>query len=213
VSQLRLLGRMRGVPGVLAVFGVALVSLLVIGGYGLHWRWTGLSSQVTLWDWLQVLALPVALGAVPVLLRHRQRIGARHRRRLLLCVVAFAGLATAGYLIPLGWTGFSGNTLWDWLELLVLPVAVSSASWWAELRVHDGRAIALLGGGAVLLVVVVCGYLVPWRWTGFTGNTLWDWVKLLLVPVLIPTVLLPAVSGLLDDRLSATGARSSRRVP
>ena len=35
------------------------------------------------------------------------------------------------------------------------------------------------------------GYLVPWAWTGFTGNTAWDWIKLLLLPVLLPTVVLP----------------------
>jgi hypothetical protein len=27
---------------------------------------------------------------------------------------------------------------------------------------------------------------VPWHWTGFVGNTLWDWLQMLLVPFAIP---------------------------
>jgi hypothetical protein len=48
-------------------------------------------------------------------------------------------------------------------------------------------AIAL----GVAIGLVLAGYLVPWAWTGFTGNTAWDWIKLLLLPVLLPTVVLP----------------------
>jgi hypothetical protein len=51
----------------------------------------------------------------------------------------------------------------------------------------------LLGAAAVLGVLVVGGYLLGWEWNGFTGNTLWDWINLLLVPFALPaavTVLL-----------------------
>ena len=54
----------------------------------------------------------------------------------------------------------------------------------------------------VLLVLVLGGYLVPWSWTGFTGNTAWDWFKLLLLPVLIPTVLVPAANALVTTRFA-----------
>jgi hypothetical protein len=33
---------------------------------------------------------------------------------------------------------------------------------------------------------VVAGYALDWRWTGFRGNTFWDWLHLLLVPFLLP---------------------------
>ncbi len=33
----------------------------------------------------------------------------------------------------------------------------------------------------------------PWAWTGFTGNTLWDWLHLLLLPLLLPVVVVPAL--------------------
>jgi hypothetical protein len=35
--------------------------------------------------------------------------------------------------------------------------------------------------------LVVGGYAFNWRWTGFKANdTLWDWLKLLLVPTVLP---------------------------
>ncbi len=52
--------------------------------------------------------------------------------------------------------------------------------------------MALLGS-VVFGAVVLGGYLVPWAWTGFTGNTLWDWLHLLLLPLLIPILVVPAL--------------------
>jgi hypothetical protein len=190
----------------LVTFGVLVAVLLFVGylwaGYGLGWRWTGLSSKVTLWDWLQVLALPAALGVAPLLLQHHQRLRRRYRAILAAVLVGFAILVAAGYLLPLPWTGFTGNTLWDWLELVLLPLVVGSASLWTSARnvrmPHLVAGTALVAGFALL---VAGGYLVPWTWTGFAGNTVWDWIKLLLLPVLVPTVLLPAVHALVTERL------------
>jgi len=125
----------------LALLGAVVVfGLLAVGGYGLGWRWTGLSRSVTLWDWLQVLALPVALGLAPVLLQHRRRLHRRHRRFLATVLVLFAVLVSLGYLVPLPWTGFTGNTLWDWLELALLPLVVGTAALWADRGLPSRRA-------------------------------------------------------------------------
>jgi len=168
------------------------LALLIVGGYGLHWRWTGLSDSVTLWDWLQVLALPLALAAAPILMRHHRNLPSRHRRAILAAVTAFAILVVAGYLVPMGWTGFTGNTLWDWLSLLMLPSVVATASLWATSWPLTRRQLSVLAGaGIALLAVAIPGYLAPWRWTGFAGNTAWDWVKLLLLPLLLPTAVIP----------------------
>lgn len=186
------------------MLGAALVfGLLAVGGYGLGWRWTGLSDSVTLWDWLQVLALPVALGLAPVLLQHRRRLHRRHRSYLAVALVVFAALVSLGYLVPLPWTGFTGNTLWDWLELALLPLVVGTASLWADRGLPSRRLrlvglVCLLGFGGLVLA----GYLVPWNWTGFRGNTAWDWVKLLLLPVLVPIVLVPTVIRLVTERMA-----------
>jgi hypothetical protein len=189
----------------LFALGVLIGSVLFLGylwaGYRLGWRWTGLSGEVTLWDWLKVLALPAALGVAPLLLQHRRRLSRRHRAVLMGVLLGFAALVTAGYLLPLPWTGFTGNTLWDWLELVLLPLVIGTTSLWAApdrlRRPHLLAGCALIGLFAVL---VAAGYLVPWNWTGFRGNTVWDWIQLLLVPVLVPTVVLPMLQGRIAER-------------
>jgi hypothetical protein len=32
------------------------------------------------------------------------------------------------------------------------------------------------------LVIVICGYLFGWKWTGLPKRTLWDWLQLLIIP-------------------------------
>jgi hypothetical protein len=181
---------------------VAVVVVIVVGGYGFGWRWTGLSDRITLWDWLQVLALPVAIAAAPLMWRHRRHLTRRHRNSAALGVTLFAALVLAGYLIPWKWTGFAGNTLWDWLELALLPLVVATASLWPEITPASRVAFGVVAAVLVLLVLALCGYLIPWSWTGFTGNTAWDWFKLLLLPVLVPTVIVPAASTLVTTRLA-----------
>jgi hypothetical protein len=74
-----------------------------------------------------------------------------------------------------------GDPLWDWLDLLVLPFSLSllpislGSSWsrFCETRLALG-------------LLVIAGYSLDWRWTGFQGNTFWDWLHLLLVPFLLP---------------------------
>jgi hypothetical protein len=192
---------------------VAVLALLVAGGYGLGWHWTGLSGSaapVTLWDWLEVLALPVALGCAPILLLHRHRITGSHRAALGCAAAAFAVLVVVGYLVPLSWTGFTGNTLWDWLELVLLPLVVASASLWSSIELRRGHVTALSVAGIAFATLVIAGYLVPWSWTGFVGNTAWDWIKLLLLPVLVPTLLLPLVNERIHQRLGPRAEQPTR---
>ncbi|MDX6324323.1 MAG: hypothetical protein QOK15_677 [Nocardioidaceae bacterium] len=175
-----------------AVAALAAFAVFVWGGYVEGWAWTGLSSQVALWDWLVGLALPVTVGLLPLMLRHRERLGRRHRVAALTALLAFVVLVLAGYLVPMPWTGFTGNTLWDWLELALLPVVLATSTLWRPPPRWTARHVGLLVGGAVVAAVVVAaGYLVPWEWTGFRGNTAWDWIKLLLLPVLLPVFVMP----------------------
>ncbi len=110
---------------------------------------------------------------------------------LAALAVAFAVVVYGGYGLGWEWTGFSDNRLWDWLELLVLPFTVALLPFWLtarrrHLRRHALTAAAIL---AVFATVVVCGYAVPWDWTGFQGNTLWDWMQLFIVPFAIPVAI------------------------
>ena len=46
--------------------------------------------------------------------------------------------------------------------------------------------MALTIAGIALGLLVIGGYAFDWAWTGFQGNTFWDWLHLLLVPFLLP---------------------------
>jgi len=105
-----------------------------------------------------------------------------------------AGLVV-GYLVPLHWTGFGGHQLWDWLTLLLLPVTLITVQTWSSttrtVRLHHRVAIGALGVAWIL--TVIGGYAWAWTWTGYQGNTLWDWLQLLLLPLVFPTILAPAL--------------------
>jgi hypothetical protein len=170
----------------------ALVALF--GGYAGGWKWTGFPANNQLWDWLNLLLLPVVIGTIPIWLLHAERMSRTRRRSYAVFVVAFAGFVVAGYLVPLNWTGFRGNTLWNWFLLLVLPVTIVVAGVWPKtgrsLRTPHRAVIALLTVGWV--ATLLGGYVWSWNWTGYQGNTLWDWLQLLLLPLVFPTILLPA---------------------
>jgi uncharacterized protein YjbI with pentapeptide repeats len=56
----------------LPLVGVGLaVTVLVVLAYRRQWRWTGFAEK-TLWDWLQLLVIPIALAALAFLLNNAQ---------------------------------------------------------------------------------------------------------------------------------------------
>lgn len=96
-----------------------------------------------------------------------------------------------------------GNTLWDWLKLLITPVVLTGATIWFTVRQkqmdkqesspqvrqqqsqrwnRSGFALIVLAL-VVFAVLILGGYFLNWAWTGFSGNTLWDWLSLLLLPL------------------------------
>jgi len=181
---------------VLVAFLVA-GAVVLWGGYGRHWHWTGLGSDATLWDWLHMLLLPLAVAVAPLWARHRSELDLRRRFLVGAAAVAVVVLIVLGYTLDLTWTGFPGNALWDWLKLLVLPIAVAMFPVWQELsngfrRRH--KVVAAVGVTA-FVVVAVGGYTLDWTWTGFEGNTLFDWLQLLVAPLALPLVLSPALKS------------------
>jgi uncharacterized protein YjbI with pentapeptide repeats len=58
------------------------------------------------------------------------------------------------------------------------------------------RRLALLGVGIGLTIVIiaVCSYVFGWEWTGLAKRTFWDWLSLLIVPVVL------ALGGYLFNR-------------
>jgi len=82
-----------------------------------------------------------------------------------------------------------------------------------SLRLHEKGVIAFLAIGWI--VTLVGGYVWRWSWTGYQGNTLWDWLQLLLLPLVFPTILLPAllkwVSGNAAERAEKEAEEAKRR--
>jgi hypothetical protein len=180
---------------------VVCVAVLVAlgGGYIGGWRWTGFRDNEQLWDWLQLLVLPVAVATLPIWLRRADHMARARRVAYAGLVAAFAIFALIGYLVPLGWTGFSGNKLWDWLTLLLLPVTIVTVRTWSE-TARELRAWHRVAGAALVaawIVTILGGYAWGWTWTGYQGNTLWDWVQLLILPIVLPTVLGPYLARLI----------------
>ena len=182
--------------GIGIVAGIAL-AITLYGGYGSpDWTWTGYHGK-ELWDWLHVLLLPVAFGLVVILVR-AEELGQWRAVIGLTAFGLFVALVVAGYAIPWDWTGFVGNTVWDWLGLVLLPLTLSIlAGYQFDVRSVQGHHLILISVfvGAIT-VMAIGGYTQGWDWTGFQGNTLFDWLELLLLPVVIPLVVIPAVKAM-----------------
>jgi uncharacterized membrane protein len=183
----------------------AAAAILIIGSYAGHWTWTGLSQNGQVWDWMQLLVLPVAIGTFPLWLRFSGEMSPARRKALGGAVIAFAAFVVVGYVAPLRWTGFRGHTLWSWLTLLVLPMTVAGGTVWPKLgRISRSQCLRAAGAlGVAWIVTLVGGYAGGWAWTGYPGNTLWEWVQLLLAPIAITTFVVPeliaTVSGHVGD--------------
>lgn len=37
----------------------------------------------------------------------------------------------------------------------------------------------------VVVIVIILGYRLQWSWTGVSAKTLWDWLQLLFVPIIL----------------------------
>jgi hypothetical protein len=199
----------------LGALAVALVVVLV-GGYAGHWSWTGFDNNGQLWDWINLLLLPVAFGAFPLWLTYSGYMSPARRRALGGVVLAFVGLVLLGYLAPLIWTGFRGQTLWNWLTLLVLPITLATWRTWPTSG-REIRRVHLIGAGFLgvgWIVTLIGGYAADWTWTGYSGNKLWDWVTLLLAPAVFSTFVIPKlvkrVSGDAAERAAAEESQNAR---
>ncbi len=180
-----------------AVAAAAAFVISVVGGYLGRWAWTGYRSNGTVWDWLHLLLVPLSIAALPIWWRHQPSARRCMSWAGAAAVIALAVLIAGGYGWNWGWTGFAGNYMWEWLNLLLLPVAVALVPVWLRYRVVYRHAwlAAAAGAAAMLAVLIVGGYGLNWSWTGFAGNSLWDWIHLLLVPLVLPASL-----TWLDDR-------------
>jgi FHA domain len=132
-------------------------------------------------------------------------IGNETARKGAACALAAALLIVlwGGYIWKWKWTGLEGNgQVWDWLKLLLLPVALGVIPLWIQYKEFIGKRRRDLY--AVLVVAwtgfVIAGYLIPIKWAGFSGMNLWHWLLLLADPAAVATAI-----ALFD--MSARGAK------
>jgi FHA domain len=195
----------------------AALAVVLWGGYIGGWQWTGFRGNKQLWDWLTLLLLPVVLGTIPLWIQAKDYIGKGRRTLYAVIIVAWAGFMIAGYLVPLTWTGFADQKLWNWLDLLVLPAVVVTTTTLMSmrgrrpkgwLRPHQKAIIAALAAGWI--VTVIGGYALGWKWTGYAGRTFWDWLQEFL-PLVFPIILLPPLVRWVTGN-SAGRARASHEA-
>jgi hypothetical protein len=60
---------------------------------------------------------------------------------------------------------------------------------------------------------VIGGYALGWSWTGYAGNTLWDWLIMLLVPLVFPTILLPALLKWVSGNAAEQASKAHQAPP
>jgi hypothetical protein len=196
----------------LLALGLAAVAVVLWAGYGHRWSWTGINGHTaTLWDWLHLLLLPLAFALLPILLNERAEVRREHKLAGSVALLGLVIFVVAGYDVPWSWTGFSGNSLWDWLELLALPLAVALVPLTDDIRRSWGRRHSLAAAAALaaFVVALIGGYAGHWAWTGFHGNTLWDWLHLLLLPLLLPTLIVPRLKPRMEAVMIPAGAEVS----
>ena len=67
-----------------AAYALAVAVLVALwGGYAQGWKWTGFQANGQLWDWLNLLLLPVVIGTIPLWIQRtglHQPEQARHPR-------------------------------------------------------------------------------------------------------------------------------------
>jgi len=102
------------------------LAITITGSYGFGWSWSGVSSNGDLWDWQRLLVLPSVVGLSPLWCARRTGRTASWRTGSLLAIglVGFAVVVLGGYGMGWSWTGFAGNKLGDWIELLVVHARV-----------------------------------------------------------------------------------------
>ncbi len=63
-------------------------------------------------------------------------------------------------------------------------------SWWQKIKTHLITTTLIVLFMAFVVLVIFGGYKLNWDWTGFNGNnksgkSLWDWMQLFFIPVLL----------------------------
>jgi NhaP-type Na+/H+ or K+/H+ antiporter len=53
--------------------------------------------------------------------------------------------------------------------------------WWK----YNWPVLALVALAVVITTILGLGYLLEWTWTGFETKLAWDWLELLIIPLVL----------------------------
>ena len=124
---------------------IIILAILEIGTYAFNWTWTGFKDNDTVWDYLQLLLLPIALAIVPIWFmasQNQQRAWLSQVKWIFLVFIAGLLVLVVGtYAFNWTWTGFSDHGhLWDWLSLLLVPVTVAALPIWYSVHLNQQQS-------------------------------------------------------------------------
>ena len=75
-----------------AIYVLVVAGLVaLVGGYAGGWKWTGFQENGQVWDWLNLLLLPVVIGTIPLWIQDREYIGTGRRIIYGAFIMAFTG--------------------------------------------------------------------------------------------------------------------------
>ena len=185
---------------------VLATAVLLWGGYTGHWSWTGLSDNDTLSGLAEATGPAAVVGGVAAVAAvappdecHPARDVGRGSGGVRRVRATRATRCTGrGPGLPVTACG----TGWSYC---VPPVVIATVKFWTAERTMETRH--WMGVAAVIagfVIFAASAYLLPINWSGFVGNTLWDWVKLLFIPILMPLVLVPAVAEWINGGIEET---------
>jgi cytochrome bd-type quinol oxidase subunit 2 len=87
----------RARPALLAAAGGLAFAVVLWGGYSRRWPWTGINGRTaTLWDWLNLLSLPLVFAVLPTWARREARLEPRTKSIASTFLLLFAMLVVAG---------------------------------------------------------------------------------------------------------------------
>ncbi len=61
-------------------------------------------------------------------------------------------------------------------------------TWQQNIKQHPVKSTIIVGAGLLgiaVLVALIGGYFFHWNWTGYPNKTLWDWLQLLIIPMVL----------------------------
>src|SRR5581483_9727415 len=125
------------------VVAVVVLVILEIGSYAFNWTWTGFKGNDTVWAYLQLLLLPIALAAVPIWIMAedaQRRVWLSQLKIVLVAaIVILLVLLIGSYAFNWTWTGFKANgNLWAWLSLFLVTIIVAVLPIWYSGRQSSG---------------------------------------------------------------------------